>query len=652
MWFCISYALGIIVASVFSGVWQLSFFVFIGVFCVFGILHNKYVSYHSTEFFLRNMLPFMLFLGAGYTMYLLYKPAENKIHFENQYLPGDKIVAEIQSLGKTASSFQKCELELKYLIRYKDTLPVCGKMLAFLEHKGEIYKRRDVIYTNASIDYIKNAGNPGEFDAVSYWKNKHIHRSAFLSEGSFFKIGRGEKNISDWFIDLQHYLSKKMDEALPDEESAIAKALVLGDRSTLDSEVTRQFGNTGAMHVLAVSGLHVGILVQILTLLFSNFSKWISKNQAILLALGFVWLYAGITGFSASVVRSALMFSVLSGSTLLGRNYISFNSLAFSALLLLLIDPFYLFDIGFQLSYLAMFGIFLFYPMLSNWLVIRNKWIKQAYDGTMIGIAAQLMTVPFTLYYFHQFPNYFMLSNIGLMVFSFVVLALGIAFIATHFIPYVSIFIALLFGFSISSMLYFIALIDQIPGAVAMGFVLNPYLVIALFLVVLLLYYFHLKQQSRGFIATLSIGILLVFILIFNRFERMHESHVCFFNSKNPLIVVKKNNKSYCFFTTKKPDQKQIRFLTDSYLKVYPSTIHYFDISNKKSNTLTLQNNEEIEITREKGGYQCRILGKNYFLAVSNNYFHPKGNLIFAPWMDESHSKNTLRDGSVIHSLD
>jgi competence protein ComEC len=582
---------------------------------------------------------------------LVQKPAEIKSHFENQYLPGDKIIAEIQSLGKSSSSFQKCELEVKYLIRYKDTLQVTGKMLAFLEHKGEKYKRRDVLYTNASVDYITNTGNPGEFDAVSYWKNKHIQRSAFLSEGSFMKIGTGKKGLSDWFIDLQNYLSQKMDEALEPAQSGIAKALVLGDRSSLDSEVTRQFGNTGAMHVLAVSGLHVGILVQILTLLFSYFSRWISKNQAVVLALAFVWLYAGITGFSASVVRSALMFSVLSGSSLLGRNYISFNSLAFSALLLLMIDPYYLFDIGFQLSYLAMVGIFLFYPMLSKWFVIKNKWLKQAYDGTMIGIAAQLMTVPLTLYYFHQFPNYFMLSNIGLMVFSFVVLALGIAFIATHFIPYLSILIALLFGLSISLMLYFIAFIDQIPGAVALGFVLKPHIVIVLFALVLSLYYFYFKQHSIGFISTLCCGLLTIGFLIFNRFERMREAHVCFFNSKNPVVVVKNENRSYCFYTNRKPNKKQIAFLTEAYLKVYPSTITYFDISDKKSSTLAVSEKDSIQITRQKGGYQCQIFDKDYFLAVSNTYQQPKGKLILSPWLDHENTKNALRNGAIIDAL-
>ena len=179
-----------------------------------------------------------------------------------------------------------------------------------------------------------------------------------------------------------------------------------------------------------------------LTMFLMLFKKWISKNQIIIIALVIVWIYSLMTGLSASVVRSAVMFTLLVGSGLLNRSYNNFNVLAFSAFLILMWNPHFLYDIGFQLSYLAMFGIFMFYKPLGKLIYFKNKIIRLAYEGTMVGIAAQILTVPLTLYYFHQFPNYFIITNLGLMIFSFLILALGIALFSFNWLAFLAKFFA------------------------------------------------------------------------------------------------------------------------------------------------------------------------------------------------------------------
>lgn len=139
---------------------------------------------------------------------------------------------------------------------------------------------------------------------------------------------------------------------------AIALALILGDKSLIDSEITASFTNTGAMHVLAVSGLHIGIIMQILMVVFSQFPRFISKRKAIFTVVVLMWFYAFITGLSPSVLRAVFMFSVLVVAQLMGKNYSAINTLFFTGFVLIFINPFTLFDIGFQLSFLAMLGIF------------------------------------------------------------------------------------------------------------------------------------------------------------------------------------------------------------------------------------------------------------------------------------------------------
>ena len=154
----------------------------------------------------------------------------------------------------------------------------------------------------------------------------------------------------------------------------------------------------------------------------------------ILLVLLFLWFYALTSGFSPSVVRSVFMFSLLLLAQMTGRRYSSINILFFSAFVLILINPMVFFDVGFQLSYLAMLGIFSIYPIIQNWLNFKNKIMHYFWQGTAVCLSAQCVTVPLCIYYFHQFPNYFMIANLGIMILSTLVMGIGLGIFIFHFI--------------------------------------------------------------------------------------------------------------------------------------------------------------------------------------------------------------------------
>jgi competence protein ComEC len=182
----------------------------------------------------------------------------------------------------------------------------------------------------------------------------------------------------------------------------------------------------------------MGLILTMLIFFFSRFPKWISKYRATVLALLIIWFYALITGFSPSVFRAVVMFSMLTLAKISGRDYNPINVLAASAFVLVICDPVLVFDLGFQLSYLAMLGIFVVYPSIKKALYFKSKILRWIWEGTSVALAAQLFTFPLVLYCFHQFPNYFLLSNIGLMVFTNIILVVGVLFIVLHKIPIVS----------------------------------------------------------------------------------------------------------------------------------------------------------------------------------------------------------------------
>lgn len=600
---------------------------------------------------IQVVLPLCIFFSLGMTLFQLESSQNDAYSIEKKYLPGDRIVGEIVSISTNQSDFRKCEVEAKYVINYKDTIPTRGKVLVFLEDPEAKMKRKDLCLIKAELTPIANSHNPGEFDSQTYWKHKSIQQSSFVDLESYTKVGVAPWEIMDWFIGLREYFARVLDTYLTGDENAVAKGLILGDRSSIDGEVTRKFGNTGAMHVLAVSGLHVAILVQILTYFFGLFSRWISKNQALLLALTVVWIYAALTGLSTSVVRSAWMFTILAGSTLLGKNYNGFNSLALSAVLILVWNPHFLYDIGFQLSYLAMIGIFLFNRNLSVLFYSKYKWIQAAWEGTMVGIAAQIMTIPLTLYYFHQFPNYFILTNLGLMVFSFLVLALGIVLFSVSFFSLAAKGVAFLLSFSMFLMLWIIDFVDALPGAVSTGFVLQFWEIILLFVLIFGCYWAIQKQQMKTLMGVLTIAISWVGTLVYDRFDRMNEHQVCFLNTKEVAFVVKQRDQNFCFYANKKGNTKKAAYAAGAYEKLFPGTMHYFEISQKKTSHLTC-GKSKIDIQRVKGGYQIEVNDESFFLATSDRFENPKGKLIYASWLSAANAPYQLATGALIFPLD
>ncbi len=520
----------------------------------------------------------------------------------------------------------------------------------FIEDSAAKLHRKDICIINAELTKIGNNQNPGEFDSQKFWKHKSIQNSAFVTADQFLVIGKSDWEIMDFFIGLREKFASILDTYLKGDENAVAKGLILGDRSSIDSEITRKFGNTGAMHVLAVSGLHVAILVQILTLIFGLFSRWISKNQALILALIIVWIYSALTGLSSSVVRSALMFTVLAGSTLTGRNYNGFNSLALSAVIILVWNPHFLFDIGFQLSYLAMVGIFLFNKHLSVLFYTKIKWIQLAWEGTMVGIAAQIMTVPLTLYYFHQFPNYFILTNLGLMIFSFLVLAIGIAlFVVAWWNPLAKLIAFLLF-WTMFAMLWIIDFVDSLPGAVSSGFVLQFWEVLFLFSIILVFYWSIINQKIKVLKLTLAACILWIGILVNDRFQRMDQTQICFFQANEPTFVLQNGGHNFCFYANRNKNPKKAKYVAEAFQKVYPGKLHFFEISTFKKTSVNFQKGS-IQIEHLKGGYEISLKGKSYFLATSDNHAETKSEIIYSPWLANKNLGNQLAFGAIQFEL-
>lgn len=290
--------------------------------------------------------------------------------------------------------------------------------------------------------------NPKAFDFKQYLAYRQVYHQQFVQPSQVKLIGNEPAN---YILAIAIKVRQKADEALAtyidsEEEYSIVTALVIGVKDHLDNTIRNVYSNTGAMHVLAVSGLHVGILLLILEKLFA----WVKKKgkyghwlYLAIILLG-LWFYAFVTGLSPSVLRAVIMFSMVALAKTIQRNSVIYNTIAFSALLILCYDPYLLLSVSFQLSYLAVLGIVYFYPKIYDLFRLEDVfpklpiWIHKPLDFfwsiSCVSMAAQIGTFPLGLYYFHQFPVYFFLSNFVVIPAATLIFSLGLFIIFGSFL--------------------------------------------------------------------------------------------------------------------------------------------------------------------------------------------------------------------------
>jgi len=474
------------------------------------------------------------------------------------------------------------------------------------------YAADDVLAVSAQLEPIENKQNPGEFDAEWYYLTKGIRHRAFVNAFDVEKV-KFEPTIGGTFVRWREYLSELMAEHLDGDFLGVAQALLLGDKDNLTDDVMRSFSNTGAMHVLAVSGLHVGLILIVLNAILSKFSRFVPKRNALLFSILLIWVYGFVTGASPAVMRAVFMFSVVAIGDLSGRKSSGTISLCISAIVLSAIDPWVMFDIGFQLSFLAMLGVFLLYPKIKGLIVVKSKYLLWFWDGNAVGLAATAFTTPLTLFYFYQFPNYFLLANVGVMVFGFLVLLAGIIFLASSPIPVISSLVAILFCFTILGLLLWVGWVEKLPGSVSGGFHLSlPELIIGLSLVMC-----FALTKTRKLNNYLWFGVAaLVMFVSFNRMKEMEKQQVIFLNSNELVMVIKTNTGTVGLYSPRYGHA----------LKVPRTLIDYQRYSGLNMKMYAVENNcklkvgeNDISVNKKRFGLQVELNDKKYFYQTYGN---------------------------------
>jgi competence protein ComEC len=393
--------------------------------------------------FLQGLLVNMLLLSLGLLITWQKDIRHTARWYGNYYQDTDHIVATIgEPLVEKAKSY-KAEAFAEIILT-DDTAIICkGKILVYFSKDSMAQQLHygDRILINKKLQAIKNSGNPGAFNYVQYAAFQQTFHNVFLKEKDWILLPQKKINIFRQFIftakeNILAALRKNI--TTGKDELGIAEALLIGYTNDLDKDLVQAYSNTGVVHIIAISGMHLGLIYVMLVWLFARlpFIKR-SKLTQVILILGCLWLFSLLTGASASVLRSAVMFTFITIGNNLAKKSSVYNSLAASAFVMLCYNPYYLWDVGFQLSYLAVVGIVAFQKPIYNLLYIKNKWADKVWKLMAISLAAQILTFPVCIYYFHQFPNLFLLTNIIAVPLSGIILYAEIFLVVFAWIPFV-----------------------------------------------------------------------------------------------------------------------------------------------------------------------------------------------------------------------
>ncbi|MCO5234755.1 MAG: competence protein ComEC family protein [Chitinophagaceae bacterium] len=481
------------------------------------------------------IMTWTLLLGMALTHF---KNITHQQDWVGHYDDDSTIVAAVltESLMEKNKSY-KANARLHTLISNNNRTPVRGNIIIYFEKAGDWINRLDVgsiLVFRKPLQIIKNPGNPGAFDYRRYCLFRGITHQVYLKEadcavhpsvsGSRYErwVQGSRREIMNI---LQTYIQGR-------SEAAVAEALLIGYRGDLDQEQLQSFANAGVIHVIAISGMHLGIIYGLLVVLLKPLqrkagTKWLRG----LILLMTMWLFAVLTGSGASILRSAVMFSFIVVGESMRKKVSVYHTLSASAFFLLCWDPFLLWDVGFQLSYMAVLSIVIFSRAITCWFYFKSGIMNYIWKLMAVTLAAQILTTPLSIYYFHQMSNLFLPANLVIVPLSGIILYGEILLCLCSPFPLAAAILGKLLSFMLAAMNGYVMLIDSVPFAVSNNFSVTVFQTGLFFLLIITAGSWLMKKKARMLIWTLGVLIALEVCRMDNRLSGQAQQKLVVYNT-------------------------------------------------------------------------------------------------------------------------
>jgi competence protein ComEC len=413
----------------------------------------------------------VLFVAIGGVLSFVKNGIHDKEWIGNYYKEGLPVLLTLQEPLVAKEKSYKALASAESVMINHQWQPVKGNVLLYFI-KGNIpptltYGSQIVVTT--SLTNIENTGNPDGFDYREHSFFNHIYYQAFLKPSGYLLLNtKNTTLLGSIIIKAKFAVLTTLRKNIANPTSlSVAEALLIGYRDDLGKDLIQAYNNTGVIHIIVISGLRMGMIYGLLLLLFSPFKtkKWVRVVKAITIII-VLWGFCLVAGAAPSVSRSAIMFTVIVLGECIGRRTNIFNNLALSAFIILLVNPFSLWDAGFQLSYAAVVGIIIFYPLIRNWFFFQNKILAFAWNLSAVTLAAQILTLPLILFHFHQLPILFLFTNLLAVPLSCIILYADLLLLIFSQIPFLALLMGKIVSWMLTLMNTYITNVNDLPFSV------------------------------------------------------------------------------------------------------------------------------------------------------------------------------------------
>lgn len=397
----------------------------------------------------------------------------------------------------------------------------------------------------------KSSKNPNQFDYGKYLSDKQIYAQIYCQKKEILVSKIIQKDIWYYCAKLHSRIIRNLEKSnFNRSEMNVALALILGQQQEISQDIIQDYQYSGATHILSVSGLHVGFIMLFITFTLKpipNTKKGsFFKLASILISLAG---FAIISGLSPSVLRSVVMFSFIAIGNHLRRNGNIYHTLLVSMLLILLFEPYFLFDVGFQLSYLALFFILWLQPIFKNIYKPKYKLTNYIWQALTVSFAAQIGTLPLCLYYFHQFPGLFFVTNIIILpVLSFIMIA-GIVVMIIAIFTSPPLFITMIFEKSIYLLNLMIHAVASIDSFVIQNISFNFYYLFSFYIFIISTIIWFKKPNYTKMVLAFSSVILIQLSFILTKIQTENEKELIVYNEKNNTLISARNGRKTILYT-------------------------------------------------------------------------------------------------------
>lgn len=569
---------------------------------VFILLNLFYKRLRLYKFkWLGGILIHSLLFFLGWVIVIRYDELNNKDHFSKKQ--SDYLLVKVNNEPKLSGDLLRFTATIEANVRKGERIPATGNLLVSIKDSTarNIYYG-DELLIPSTYQIVDPPVNPAEFNYKQYLANQNIHYQEFLYPHQYEVLkGNAGSSIVTYSLRARQKLVEKLKHHMRNPEAiAVASTLILGYKADLSNDALQAYSKTGTIHVLSVSGAHVAILFVLLDFALSFLERFrYGKTIKAVCIILIIWYYSLLTGFSPAVCRAAVMISMVIIGKTYSRHISTLNILAVSAFFLLLYNPFFIVDVGFQLSYLAVSGLIILQPVVYNWLDIENKWLDKLWALCSISIAAQVITFPLSAFYFHQFPVYFLISNIFIVIPTAVIMYAGMAYLLLPETPYISSALGWVLEKSILLMNKVLTLIEHLPYSGINKIWITTTENLLLYVVIMSIFYFLYERKFWLLKLSMCCLLLLTCMISLKRSDNLASDNITFLNLRKHTGIIFKAGTQAVVISDLKDTDKTYRYSVQPYLdSCQIGDIHIVGLNDsirlpflvKSSNLLQFQN--------------------------------------------------------------